>query len=343
MRVAVVGCGAAAAYYHLPAIARTLVREQLWLVDPDRERAASLARRYGREDQVAEDYGELLGSIDAAIVAVPNDLHAPVAADLLAHGIHVLCEKPLARTAEEAQAIVETARPGTVLAVGHFRRFFASTRLLGDLLEHGLCGRPLSFTAEEGFVYAWGSASAFWLDRARAGGGVLIDLGSHVLDQLLVWFGESLGVRGYEDNAYGGVESDCRLALALADGVTGTVELSRTRELRNSIRIECEGGTVEAPLPHAGSIVASFPDGASYALEVERDKVGRDHGYSAAFEAQLRDFLHAIEHGGRPAATGSDALRVLTLVGECYARRQPLDEPWVFETLSRPAPAAVGS
>jgi predicted dehydrogenase len=332
MKLAVVGCGAVSEYFHLPAIVRTRGRDDLWLVDADLERARELARSFGRAGRVAEDATEVTRVVDAAIVALPNDLHAPVASRLLAAGVHVLCEKPLARTAAEGRAIAGAARPGTVLAVGQFRRFFPSVRLVADLLRAEVCGRPLRFEAEEGIVYSWGSRSGYALDRERAGGGVLLDLGSHVLDQLLLWLG-ALELRSYADDAHGGLEADCRLELG-AEGTEGTVELSRTRELAGAVRIECERGALHVPLSGAGAVRVSFADGRGYELEADRVRTGADRGYAAAFDAQLRDFLDAVEQRREPEASAADALRVLELVDACYARREPLPEPWVFEALS---------
>src|SRR5205823_10076612 len=114
--------------------------------------------------------------------------------------------------------------------VGHFRRFFPTTRLVADLLARGLCGRPQRFAAEEGYVFAWEPQSDYWLDRARAGGGVLADLGPHVLDLVRTWLGGELAVRAYRDDSLGGVEADC--VLGLEAPVPGPIELSRTRALR---------------------------------------------------------------------------------------------------------------
>jgi predicted dehydrogenase len=327
--LAIVGCGAVAEYFHLPAAARVLARDDVWLVDPDRERAQDLAKRFGRLAQVVSDHRDL-PAVGAAIVAVPNHLHADVAVDLLEGGTHVLVEKPLAVSAQEARRVVAAARE-RVLAVGNFRRFFPSTRLVADLVAREVCGRPISFAAEEGFVYTWGARSGFTLDRARAGGGVLIDLGSHVLDQLLFCLGP-LGAHAYRDDAYGGVEADCLAELAGPAGLAGTVELSRTRELGSTLRIVCEGGTIEAPLARAGGVRVAR------AGEVEQttppDAESADGGYGAAFDEQLRSFLGAIEGDGAPEAAGEDGVRLLELVEACYERRVPLGEPWVFDTLA---------
>jgi predicted dehydrogenase len=294
--IAVVGCGAVSEFFHLPAVERLVDHRDVWLVDPDVERARRLAQRYGSTRQVVANHTQL-PHVEAAIVAVPNDLHERVAVDLLKRGTRVLVEKPLARTAVESRRILDAAPDEDSVGVALFRRRLTATTDVARQLA--TAGRPRTFLVEEGTNYAWSAVSGYVLDRARAGGGVTIDLGPHVLDQLRSWLGE-LEIVAYRDDAHGGVESDAVVELR-AGGATGTIELSRTRELGSRVTIECEGGTIEAPA---------------------------QDDYAAALEQQLRAFLD-----GRPAATGRDGLRLAELVDECYARRQPLPEPWTTETL----------
>src|SRR5207342_412370 len=104
MRVAVIGCGAVSEQCHLPALLPRVGRENIWLVDPDEERRARLAKRFGRVGQTAARPAEIVG-------------------ELLDAGLPVLCEKPLAATLAEAEAL---ARRGGVLVAAHVRRHFPS-------------------------------------------------------------------------------------------------------------------------------------------------------------------------------------------------------------------------
>jgi predicted dehydrogenase len=324
-RVAVVGCGAVSEQCHLPALLPRVGRDGIWLVDPDAERRAGLAKRYGRARQTAASPAEIATEVDAAIVAVPNDLHAVVAGELLDAGVPVLCEKPLARTLAEAEALA--ARPSPLLAVAHVRRFFPSVRFLRGLLATEHLGRPLRFELEEGSPHGWSSASAYWLDRQRAGGGVLVDIGSHVLDLVRFWLGE-LEVERYADDAHGGVEANALVELS-AGGVPGTVELSRTRALRGTIRVTCERGVIEAPTGHHGELHI----GDERSVLAEPDAAGADGGYGHAFGAQIDDFLEALRGGSAPEVPAAEAVPVMAALDGCYAIREPLAEPWVTELL----------
>ncbi len=173
----------------------------------------------------------------------------------------------MAVTAADARAMADAATAGgAVLTVGHFRRLFPAVRLIRAALDAGHLGLPVGFDAEEGDAYTWGLATLSNLRKDQGGGGVLIDIGSHVLDLLLYFFPDGWEVLDYRDNALGGVETDCELRLRLTrptGPVEGRVELSRTRRLRSTLRIACERGTLElrtgerysvTVIPHAAGL-----------------------------------------------------------------------------------------
>src|SRR6266511_3835968 len=102
LRIGIIGCGAVTEFFHLRAAARVEEVRVTLLVDNNRSRAETLAHQHN-VPYVAEDYSHVWDKADAAIVALPHCLHAPVSMDLLAHSVHVFVEKPMALTAEEAQ------------------------------------------------------------------------------------------------------------------------------------------------------------------------------------------------------------------------------------------------
>ena len=126
-RVALVGCGAVAEVYYAPAL-RELSKEGLVrvtaLADTDRASAERLARRFPAA-QIQEDLGGLESeSVDLAVVASPPRFHAAQSIELLGRGVSVLCEKPMAASVEEGEAMLEAASSSRrVLAVGLVRRY----------------------------------------------------------------------------------------------------------------------------------------------------------------------------------------------------------------------------
>ena len=209
-RLAVIGCGAVAGERHLPALSEMGWRPRV-LVDPRLERAAELARRHDVE-RVVRDVSELAaGEVGAALVATNSALHARVALPLLENGVHVFVEKPLATSTADARAMTAAAAansPPVVLAVGNMRRFLFVNRWVKMLIERGALGEVESFDVREGECFhrrpsrnhprrAAGTGQfspAFW-NRETAGGGVLLDTGSHTLDTLTWWLGGGDGDR----------------------------------------------------------------------------------------------------------------------------------------------------
>jgi predicted dehydrogenase len=328
LRLAVVGCGAITALQHLPAIARCQRVEASVLVDVDVERACRLAERFGVPKVETEIHG-LPGRVDAAIVALPNSLHAPIAVDLLRQGVHVLVEKPMAMNVRECDEMIAAAGGGrAVLAVGHEFRFFDSSRLVGNLLRDGLLGEIRRFEMHQGVIPRWPFATDFFLKKETAGGGVLADYGAHVLDLLLWWLGEWADVE-YWDDAMGGIESDCEMRLTMRSGIAGTVEISRTRNLKNTCVFAGSRATLEVgvwdPDPEIRLLIADRE--MALAGRARREgSAGLD--FTDAFVRQLDDFAAAIHDEREPFVPGREGRRSLALIEACYARRQPLVLPW---------------
>src|SRR6185503_6895765 len=332
LRIAVVGCGAVAQLNHLPALAASRHVKAAVLVDREISRAQALARRWGVPRAVT-DVGEVLGEIDAAIVALPNHLHAPVTVDLLRHRIPVLVEKPMAPTAADCDAMIAAAdEAGVPLAVGLEFRFFDSTATVGELLASELVGPLTGFDLRQGVIPRWPFATDFMLRKETAGGGVLADFGVHVLDLLLCWLGDWQEVE-CADDALGGLESDAELELTFASGLAGTVEVSRTRNLRNSCRFTGERGVLEVgiwdPDPEITLHLIESPGAPDRDVEL----AGRARGggqamtFHDAFVRQLDDFAAAVREGRPPRVSGREGRRAVALVEACYARRRPLALP----------------
>ena len=188
----------------------------------------------------------------------------------------------------------------------------------------------------EGFDYGWPVASdANWRPEL-GGGGVLTDTGGHTLDQLVWWLGE-LEVLEYLDDAMGGMETDCRIQLRTAGGATGTVELSRTRNLSNTITLETEAGTLKVSL--IGNDVEAEPESL---LKLDVPEVGqpafRTQQHASLFEAQLGNFRDAIQGRAEMLVSFGLAAESVRLTERCYQMRQYWDLPWVK---TEPPPAAT--
>jgi predicted dehydrogenase len=334
IRVAVIGCGAVARIHHLPALKLSDKVHTTVLVDKVLDQAKELALKFGVQD-TCEDYTDIIGKVDAAIVTLPNFLHAPVATTLLKNGIHVLVEKPMALNTQECDQMIEAARlGGTVLAVGLDYRFFRSSQFVKNVIDSRLLGNIQSIDLRQGVILRWPFTSDYLLRKETAGGGVLMDFGPHLLDFVLWWFGDYESVTYYDDAA-GGVEAECELHLRLSCGASGIVELSRTRNLRNTCIIEGEHAVLEVGIwdfnpPMSLKFKTS---GTVFEGRITHNGV-TDRNLRDVFRRQIDDFADAILSGRDPFVSGADGRRVMKLIEACYATRQELSLPWVPRKMS---------
>ena len=332
--VAVVGAGAVAVQHHLPAFAATPLAHAAALIDLDLDRARGVAERFG-VPRTASRIEEVAGAVEAAIVALPNHLHAPVAIELLERGLPVLVEKPMARGSAECRAMVAAARSaGVVLAVGLEFRFLPGLRAVADLLASGALGKVEAVDVQQGVDLLWPLASDYLFRKEQAGGGVLMDFGSHVLDLILWWLGD-LEVVSYRDDARGGVEANCDLELRASGGAAVRVELSRNRNLRNTCRIRGSLGHLEVDVwswrPRIRLAIGGAPSWVDGAGEVEAARQGALGG---AFVAQLEDFARAVLERCEPCVPAEEGARHVHLIEACYASRRPLVFPWDEEAMA---------
>ncbi|MEQ8822084.1 MAG: Gfo/Idh/MocA family oxidoreductase [Sumerlaeia bacterium] len=178
--------------------------------------------------KVVESLDDMLAlGLDGIVIATPNYLHAEQATRALESGCAVFCQKPLARTASETEAIIAAARRANrLLGVDLSYRHVESIRRIRDLAEAGRLGKI--FAVDLVFHNAYGPDKDWFYDPEKAGGGCALDLGIHLVD-LALWMLGSPGVRDCSSRLYAGgellreaerVEDYCEAQLLLDGGET---------------------------------------------------------------------------------------------------------------------------
>ncbi len=192
--VAVIGCGTIANSAHIPAYLKNESVKIKYFCDILPERAQAAVDKYGCGIAVT-DYHEVLSDeeVTAVSVCTPNNVHAPIAIDCMRAGKHVLCEKPAARTYEEALEMQRVQNEtGKVLNIGVVNRFNNSVNRIKQYIDEGKLGEVyhvyVSFRAHRSIP---GLGGAF-TTKAIAGGGALIDWGVHFLDIVMYCCGDPL-------------------------------------------------------------------------------------------------------------------------------------------------------
>jgi len=331
LHLAIIGCGAVTELCHLPAAKLLEEVEIVALVDKDLVRAKRLGEQFG-VSYCTEDYRHLPDGLDGVIVALPNNLHAPVALGFLKNGIPALVEKPMALTTQEAEVMVHAAdAKGVALQIGLMYRFSQGARLMKLAIEEGWLGTLRSFSLEWGVVYSWPVASGFIFSKERAGGGQLMDMGSHLLDLLLWWLGEATEVE-YRDDSLGGVEADCWLSLVLQSPtgpVQGTVALSRLRKLSTTSRLVGERFTIEYDMLTPAR-VCLWPTTSDHQRQLFVPDWGPSpsQSWDDIYAEQLRAFAQAVAAKDESIVSGKSVLGSVALIERCYRERQPLHLPW---------------
>jgi scyllo-inositol 2-dehydrogenase (NADP+) len=222
LRVALAGFGLAGAVLHAPLIAAVEGLELVAVVTRDPQRRTQLARSHPQVQPYDTLDDALEAEVDLVVVASPNRFHVPLAMAAIAAGAHVVVDKPLAVTADQARVVAARAQEaGVVLSVFHNRRWDDDFLTLRRTVAEGRLGSVLRV---ESRFDRWRPAlkEGAWREGGDPadGGGLLLDLGSHLVDQAVQLLGPvqsvyaELGVR--RPGAV--VEDDVFLALAHAGG-----------------------------------------------------------------------------------------------------------------------------
>ena len=229
-RLGLIGYGLGGASFHAPLIATTpgLSLAAIATSNPERQRAAALAHPAAR---IVDSPAHLwdVADLDVIVIASPNRTHAPLAHEALAHGFHVVVDKPFATSAGEARPLVaEATRKNLVLTVFQNRRWDGDFLTVKRLLAEDALGSPFRF--ESRFERWRPIPKDNWRERGtrEEAGGLLFDLGSHLIDQALVLFGPARHVHAELDRRRPGVQvdDDSFVAITHASGVRSHLFMS---------------------------------------------------------------------------------------------------------------------
>ncbi len=344
--VLLIGCGAVSQQFYLPAL-RTLSAAGLLrvhaLVDPNAKARALLAAAFP-DAQLADTLAAVNAPADSlAIIATPPRFHAPQTLEAVARGWHVLCEKPMASTTAECEQMIAAARAANrILAVGLYKRFFPFSQTMRQLCAPGgQLGALLSFSIAEGGPFRWPAATPSFFQKAQTPGGVLLDIGVHVLDLLIWWLGEPSRF-SYADDAMGGLETNSKLELHYASGATGRIHLSRDWQTPNRYRFTFERGEITWQVNDANNLTLRL-NGIPYAQKSQLLASPTQPAATNAqsFIAQLQNICAALAGREPLLVTGEEGLRSLRLIETCYAQKTLLVQPWLTESESAKAASLV--
>jgi predicted dehydrogenase len=329
LKFAVVGCGAIAETYFLPVLTkRRDLCSKLWIVDPNPARLRAISQQFG-VDTAAPSLDQAINAVDAAVVATPNDTHFQLSKTLIAAGKHVLCEKPLATTLEDAAELVAAAeRARVVLMTNNWRRNCPAFREIKRIIEAGCLGRPLTASWTEGRKFAWPTKSGFYFTQRSRNNmpsrGILLDVGSHVIDILCWWLGSNPKVVECRTDSFGGPEARARLILDFA-GVRAKTEFSYYQKLINTYCIRFKLGCISGISGEEHRFTVSRAGGKPASMRLRHGRIS-DLGHATQIMA---NFVGAIAGTNEPLVTGRDVLPSIEVISEAYQHAQGFDSPWL--------------
>jgi predicted dehydrogenase len=196
VRIGLVGYGKGGRYFHAPLIAGAAGCELAGVVTRSGTRRAELESDHPGTPAY-DDLAQLVAGVDAVAISTPADTHLPLVLEAISLGLPVVCDKPFALNAAAAgQAVAVAERAGVLLTVYQNRRFDADLLTVRAVIGSGELGRVTRFESRiEQFTPPDGITAS--------GGGILLDLGSHLVDQALVLFGPVTSVYAELDDAGG--------------------------------------------------------------------------------------------------------------------------------------------
>ncbi len=323
LRIGVIGCGSIAKYRHLPEYAANKAVEIVAVCDIVEERVNEIAKVY--QAKAYTDYKELLASeqLDAISVCLPNYLHAPVSIEALNNGLHVLCEKPMATSQEEADAMIEAAKNnGKKLMIGHNQRFVRSHQLAKQLIESGAIGKIYSFRTAFGHPGPEGwsvdGRESWFFEKEKAYIGAMGDLGVHKTDLVRYLLGEEITEVGafIETSAKGNTDVDDNAVCALKteSGIIGTLAASwsYTAKEDNSTIIYGEKAILRLEDNPTYSLVVQYTNGEVVNYELGKIQSNEEGGQNTSHV--IDHFVSSLVEDKEPLINGEEGMKSLAVI-----------------------------
>ncbi len=296
VRTAVIGVGYLGRF-HAQKYASSPAAELVAVVDASAGNREQVAAETGC--RAVADYRDILGEIDAVSIVTPTPLHYPIAQQCLEHGLHVLVEKPITTTLEEARSLVDTAaRVGRVLQVGHLERFIAAILALAGTLR------------TPRFVESHRLAP---FKERGTDVNVVLDLMIHDIDLIQSLVGapiESIDAVGASVFSAGLDIANARIRYA--NGCVANTTASRvSMKMERKLRVFQDDAYISIDLQQKVLTIVRKPPAGSDLPKGQVLIEERTYDQGDALKFEIEAFLRSIREGTPPVVTGEDGLRAL--------------------------------
>ncbi|MFD0710710.1 Gfo/Idh/MocA family protein [Paenibacillus sp. GCM10027626] len=342
LKIGVIGAGSISEA-HLNAYKGNNEVEIFAICDLNKERAEAAAKKYGAS-HVYTDYNELLANPEIVAVSICtwNNTHAPISKAAVQAGKHVLVEKPLCRTVEEALDLQEAVRAsGKILQVGFVRRYDPNAQMLNKFIQNGDVGEI--YYAKASSIRRLGNPGGWFSDVERSGGGPLIDIGVHVID--LCWY--LMGrpkVKSVSGNTYKKLGNRNHIEnLSFYKAADYNAELNTVEDMTNAL-IRFENGssimvdvsfTLHAKKDEAmvklfgtkGGLevdpaISIITEKYNTILNIDPQVDAQGFDFARAFQGEIDHFVNCIKTGSEPISPVEDGVEIMKILRGIYESAQ---------------------
>lgn len=285
------------------------------------------------------DYNNMLNDsldLNAVIIALPNFLHFESIRSALEAGLNVFVEKPLANTVEECRKIVKSVEAsGKKLMIGHCMRFLDAIEKMKNTVDKGHIGSLEVVTLEEVINGPFSHSvvptpiPGWWFDKKRAGGGVLLDLGYHLIDLFRFFVGDCQPVFSSIDHKFNLPVEDGAIVILQSSnsstkGIVNVGWYQKTIFPRYNLRVILHGnaGYISSDdLVPRNIYLHAIKQGTKNVLRRLASKKIRPLAYTYYYESfykELKHFFDCIEHDLEPSISATDGLKTVEIIEEIY-------------------------
>ncbi len=322
-RVAVIGCGSVSVV-HFEAIKAIPGAELVAVCDSDAATLEAAAAQHGVPGFA--DHQALLDQVrpDVVHISTPHHQHVPVALDSLAGGVAVLMEKPVARTVDEAQALIAAAEVSPAkIGICFQNRYNATAQAIRTLLDSGQLGAVLGGSAS----VTWNRPASYYETRpwrgqqALSGGGVMINQAIHTLDALLWLLGDATAVAGRSSrhvlDGEVDVEDTAHLVIDHASGARSVLFATVANVVDSPVTMEIV--TEQATLYLRGDLTISYADGR---VDTVSERVATSGGrayWGFSHQLLIDDFYRRLDDPEPFWISPTEAVKSLSVIEQLYA------------------------
>jgi predicted dehydrogenase len=318
---AVIGLGRIAGHF-MPGARMTTNSQITGLVSGHRDKADKIAAEYGVAKESIysyENFDEIVNNktVDAVYVALPNSMHAEYTIRAAKAGKHVLCEKPMATSVADAEAMIAACKAANVKLMIAYRCHYEPTNLRAvKLIRDGAVGQVQAIESSFGFNIARGE----WrLSRKLAGGGPLYDVGIYSLNACRYLTGEEPEkISAYastidRDGRFNEVEENVSWTMRFPSGIVASCATTYGAPMDGFFRVHGSKGWLEVDqaFVYEGLHLRANLDG----KELDEPNPARDPSH---FQAEAEHFSRCVQNGLEPQSPGEEGLRDMRYIAEIY-------------------------